>query len=473
MSQGKSILKNTLIYALGNFGSKILAFLLLPLYTYYLNRDEFGTYDLFIVTISLLTPILSLQISDAAYRWLIDTKDKDKQKTIIFNGFLLILITGSLFIIGYLIFISFVKIKYSGYFMVILLLTLLTPYFQKVLRGLGKNLEYAISGIISTFLILSLNILFLAKLNFKIESLFISTIIANIIVLIYILTKINFKGVFKKNKINKTELKAMIKYSLPLVPNSLSWWLINASDKYLILYFLNLEANGIYAISTRFPSIIMLLNSVFLMAWQDHGISAKDNKENMAFFSKLFNKFIVLELTFVIFLIAISPYLIKYLIDDKYAEAWKYLPFLFIGTALNAFAAYIGVGYQRSKKTKGILITSIAGGIANIIISLSLLPIIGLYAPALGTFISFSIVYILRKRETDKFFKINVNNNTFLILLFISLLFTYLIHYSCNSIYNIILVLVSTILLITLNLDIIKKMIFLIKINILKIKKNA
>jgi len=463
MNQGKSILKNTLIYALGNFGSKVLAFLLLPLYSYYLTKDEFGTYDVFLVTISFLSPILSLQIMDAAYRWLIDVKDDiNKTKTIIVNGFVIITILSAFFVLIFMIILRYKKIEYSGYFLLLLLTGLYVPYFQKVLRGLGKNMKYAISGILYTFLLLSLNILLLTVLHLKVESLFIASIIANLFILIYVLFQINIKGIFNFKNFDRKEAENMIKYSMPLVPNAFSWWLINASDKYLILYFIGLEANGIYAISTRFPAIIMLLNSVFLMAWQDHGISGGVEKKDMEFYSKLFNKFIILEMTVVLFLIAISPYLIKYLISPDYIEAWKYLPLLFIGTAFSAFAAFVGVGYQRNKKTKGILITSLIGGIVNFITSYFLIPIIGLYAPALGTLISFLVVYILRKRETNTFFKINVDNKLFMFLILISLFFSYLV--TINNIYlNTGLVIFSIIILIIFNKEIITKILKVIK----------
>jgi len=459
----KSLLKNTLIYAIGNFGSKILAFLLLPLYTYYLTKKELGTYDLFLVTISLLTPLITLQISDATYRWLIEKDSDDIQKSkIISNGFFVILTFSLFFYLIILIFTQFyLKIEYSLYFSIILLLSIFLPFFQKVLRGLKMNLLYALSGILSTFFILILNIVFLAKFNLKIKSLFLASIISNIIVLFFILYKIKAVKVINLDKVNIDTIKEMILYSLPLVPNSISWWLINASDKYLILLFLNIDANGIYAISTRFPSILMLINSIFIMAWQDHGISESNKKENRKSFSKIFNTFITLELTAVIILISITPYLIKFLVDKKFNDSWHYLPLLFIGTAFLSFSAYLSVGYQKEKKTKGILITSIIGGLINLLISLILLKRIGLYAPALGTFISFLIVYLLRKKETNKFYYLKVNNKKLSILIIIALLFTYLINFE-NIFLNFIMIIISIILFLILNNNLLKSMITII-----------
>lgn len=467
--ESKILLKNTLIYAIGNFGSKILAFLLLPLYSFYLTKSEFGTYDVFIVTISLLAPLLTIQISDATYRWLLEKKQDIKyQSKVISSGLTVILLLSSVFYFSFFIILYFYfNFKYSGYFSILLFLNLLLPFFQKTLRGIGDNMTYAISGIIFTFLILTLNLLFLSSFNLKVESLFIASIISNIIVLIYILYKIKFIRIINLKRVDLVLIKEMIIYSLPLVPNSISWWLINASDKYLILLFINIEANGIYAISTRFPSILMLLNSIFIMAWQDYGISASGKEKNTIYFSKIFNDFIVLVLTSVIVLISLSPFLIKYLINSKFYEAWKYLPLLFIGTAFSAFSAYLGVLYQREKKTKELLTTSLIGGMINVIISFSLINKIGLFAPALGTFISFLAIYIIRKMQTKKFFQLEVNNFNLIGLTFISLIFTFLL-YQENIYINVLLITSSLIIFIYFNKLLINSLFSLLKIKVLK-----
>lgn len=451
MAQGKQLLKSTLIYAIGNFGSKVLSFLLLPLYSFYLSKNEFGAYDLVIVTVNLLVPIITLQTSDSVYRWLIEAKeDEEKQSKIIFNGFCIITGVAIFFYLIYFISSFFIKFNYSAYFSVILLLSCYIPFLQKLLRGLGKSKIYAVSGILNTLLVLISNICFLYFFNFKLEGLFIASIISGAITMIYILNYIKVGKVFRIRNFDTIEIKDMVRYSLPLVPNSISWWLINASDKYIILYVLNVQANGIYAVSTRFPAIMTLVNSIFLLAWQDHGVSANDTEEHKSFFSKTFDKFITLELTVVIFLISISQYLIYYLIDSKYYEAWRYIPFLFLGVAFSSFSSYIGVAFLKAKKTKSILITSIISGLINIIISLCFMNKIGLYAPALGSFISFLAMYIIRKFQTNSFFKVEINNSKLTLLTFIAVSYSLLVLYE-NTIINIVLIISSIVLAVIMN----------------------
>ena len=73
----KQLIKGTLIYAIGNLGTKIISFLIVPLYTYFILPADMGDYDIVITTVSLLTPLITMRISDAAYRWMLHKIDKD------------------------------------------------------------------------------------------------------------------------------------------------------------------------------------------------------------------------------------------------------------------------------------------------------------------------------------------------------------------------------------------------------------
>jgi len=449
MDQGKSLLKNTVIYAIGELGSKVLAFLLLPLYSFYLSAPEFGTYDLIIASVTLLIPFITIQSSDSIYRWLLDAKAERKSITIT-TGFFIIIIVSLVFCAIYYISYIFIDYKYGNYIFFLLLFSAYLPCFQQILRGLGKNKLYATAGIFNTIILFSLNILLLVVFKLGLKSLFIASITANILTIIFICIVTKLGRFISIKNINLQEAKKMIAYSWPLIPNSISWWLINIADKYLILYILNIEANGLYAVSSRFPAIITVFNSIFLMAWQDHGIIA-DNEDNQVFFSKTLDKFINFEFTLVILLISISQFVIKHFISYKFFEAYKYMPMLYIGVAYAALSAYLGVGYQRAKATKDIFKTTMIGGVINICTSIFLMRYIGLYAPALGTFLSFSTIYLIRKHQTNQFFSIKVNNKKLILLTCIALI--YPIQYYLSNVFQLLFFTCALMLFAVLNKD--------------------
>src|ERR1700744_2331690 len=261
MSESNKLLKNTLIYTVGNLGSKILSFLLVPLYSFYLSKTELGYYDLILTTVSLLVPFLTIQISEASYRWLLDSKnDEGKIKSIVNGSLLVIIISFLCFLVISLILNNIFKIQYTFYFLVLLLLTSFFPYLQQIVRGLGNNKLYSKIGIINTLLVVFFNAIFLLVFKLKLEGVLIATVSANLIsiVLIILFGKL-YKYISFKDNINVKEIKAMIGYSWPLIPNTISWWLINEVNRFIILFKLGADSNGIFALSNRFPAIMIIL----------------------------------------------------------------------------------------------------------------------------------------------------------------------------------------------------------------------
>jgi O-antigen/teichoic acid export membrane protein len=461
MSQSRSLLKNTFIYTIGNLGSKLLTFSLLPILSFYLSKKELGEYDVVLTTISMFVPFVSLQISDAAYKWLLDRDAEGYDALrgkIITNGLLIIIATSIVFLAAYFTVGAFVPLHYKYHFAAILISSIFLPYFQQVTRGLLKNKLYAIAGLSNAVFVLGFNILFLIGLKMKLEALFLALIIANFATCLILL---QFSGIYKfiNFKLYSVALqKQMLKYCLPLIPNSISWWLVNAADKFLILYYLGVNSNGIYAISSRLPSIITILNTIFILAWQDHSMTSKDSSID----SKTFDRFYTFELSFVLVLISASKIIVEGIVSSSFIDAYKYMPMLFIGAAYSAFSAYFGAYYLKSGNTKGIFVTSIAGGVTNIVVVLLLIKHIGLYSSALGTFLSFLVIFIYRFIDLRKEINIKVNmlKLTSLTVLCIVFSLALLIHFRYI---NYILLFLATGIFLFLNSEVIgklKKMVF-------------
>ncbi|WP_183568330.1 oligosaccharide flippase family protein [Mucilaginibacter sp. SP1R1] len=412
------LLKNTIIYSIGNLGSKLLSFLLVPLYSFYLSKSDLGYYDLIITTMSLLVPFVTVQISDATYRWLIEYKnDALKIKQAVSSGMFIIIINFILFFIICVSASYIFHVQYTMYFLVLFLFASIFPYLQQIVRGLGNNKLYSIIGIINTFLLVIFNTFFLLVLKYKLEGVLMSTAIANCISILLILFSGKLYKYVSISAINKYELKEMAKYSWPLIPNTISWWLINEVNRFIILFKLGADSNGIFALSNRFPAIILILNSIFMLSWQDHAISNHDNKDKDAFYTKVFNIYMVLELTIVILLISVSRLMVKHLVGPQFYESWMYMPVLYLSVAFSSFAAFLGAGYLGAKKTVGIFATTVCGSVLNLIISYLFISKIGLFAPAIGTLLGFMVMWVVRTYQTRQFFTIKIDYKMFISLL--------------------------------------------------------
>lgn len=451
MSDSKSLLKNTFIYSIGTFGSKALVFLLLPLYSYYLSTDEFGLYDLFISAISFFIPVLTLQTSESVYRWLIDSSlSSDYKSKIITNGLAITLFSSLVFVVLFSVFYYFYNISYPIAFLFLLLTSSFAQFFQFLLRGLHDNKLFSIVGLVNTLFILVLNILFLVKIKMGIEGLFLATIIANIISTGVVFIKKHLYRYISFRLVDIDLIKSFLLYSLPLVPNTISWWLINIGNKFIIARYLTLGDNGIYAVSTRLSSLVFVLNSIFMLAWQDHTLKAGNSEKDIKFRSNIFNGFVSFELSVITLLIGLTPLIIKYIISGDYFDAWMFTPFLYLGALFSALSGYVGLGFQREKKTNMEFYTTLVGGVVNIIISVLLIKYIGLYATAIGTFIGFVVTFIVRKIKTDKFYKINIEHIKVALLMALSIEMIF-INYIDNLVVKIVNFVLVSILLIFIN----------------------
>jgi O-antigen/teichoic acid export membrane protein len=410
LNQYKSLIKNSFLFAIGNIGSKAIQFFMLPLYTRMLTTSDYGQLDILQTTIFLLIPLITFQAVEAVFRYSVDMRENKFASSVLMNGILLCLF-GML--ISLLLFPVFTRIEpfssYLLFFYLILFFSMMNGVLKQFVRGLGKIKTFVLSDLAYTGFFVTFNIIFLVYLRMGLKGYFLSMVLAHLIntfiLLVYgkVFKYLNFKY------FDKSFMKIMLIYSIPLISNGLMWWVMNVSDRYILTYFLGFDATGIYSVSYKFPLLITLVNSIFFMAWQLSAMQeyGKDGYDN--FYKNIFgvlSSFLLL-LTAVVLLI-LKP-LMSVFVADAFYESWKYVPLLLVGTVFQAFSSFFGTNYTASKKTKGAFTTSVYGAIANVGINLLLIPIWGIQAAAFSTMLAYLIMWLLRIFDTKKFVKIKID----------------------------------------------------------------
>lgn len=423
-----NLFQNTLIYTIGNLLSKIIGFLMLPVYTNYLTTSQFGRFDLLITAVTLMLPIVTLQISDAAYRYLVDEEDEREKEKVITNAFFGLLINVVVgFSIVMLILILTYQITYTKLelicFFLLAFSNLLFVFLQQVIRGLKSNKEFALSGIINALLLALLSILFLVFMDLEYIGLLIANILAYFMAVAYILFKINIFKYVKFKLFNARLYKILILYSIPLIPNLISWWAINFSDRILISYYLGVDQNGIYAIANRFSTILFFMTTVFNLAWQESAILSFKDSNKDKYYTLVFSKYLRFLFTTILILISGIGIAVPIILNESYQEAQYIVPFLFYGVVFSAFSSFYGTGFQSSKNTNEAVVSSLAAGIINIGLNILLLPRIGVLAAGISTLIAFFIMWLIRVYQTKKYFNIKINIKDFISLILINILF--------------------------------------------------
>ncbi|WP_270640916.1 oligosaccharide flippase family protein [Longibaculum muris] len=449
----KKLLKNISFITIGTLASKLVVYFMIPLYTAVLTTEEYGSIDLIFTTSSLIMPVLSIEISNAVMRYLLD--EKYNENKVIFNCLIILLVSVITFIITSLFLININIFKeFYFYFCIYYLSNLFNGFLQCIVRGKNYVKVYSFAGIIQTISTVFFNILFLLKFDFKIKGYLMAYSLGAIISFVYLFVIIINNRVIKFNhtSYDKKLMKEMMEYSIPLVPNSLLWWISNSSDKYMLTYFTELSTIGIYSVAYKIPTILSILSSIFISAWQISSVEDFGSEKNMKFFNNITNKYLYLTILLTSFILVILKPLCKLMFSNDFYNAWRVIPILLIGYVYYNMSIFLGTIYTASKKTKMVLISTVIGSVINILFNFILIPYLNMYGAALATTVSYILIYIIRKIDSKKIMILNLNNRDTIygIILLIQSIMIY------NNCFIVNLICFSVILLIPLKKHILK-----------------
>jgi len=402
-----SLTNVTVIYAIGNLASKLISFVLVFFVTYYLTKEDLGTYDIILTTVSLITPILSLQLTDAVLRWLAADGSSANTSKVITNILFIILVTVLAFMPVYLL--AGVLMPIPSQLMVFLLIatSAMLPLMQIAARGNGKNTLFAVSSVVYASVYTAFTILFVVVYQMHVEGMLYANISANICTFLFIFAKGKYYATLDKKLIDLQFCKELILFSFPLIPNALAWWAFSSANRYIVLYFLGLEANGIWSISYKIPTIFSIFTGIFFMAWQEKAIREYNSPDRDRYFMTVLNTYVPLSLGIVLVLAAASKPLLYFLVEKSFFVSWKYTIFLMLANYFQSLALFYGVGYYCVKETKQVFYTTLFGSFMTIACSVALVPLFNLYGAGIATMLGFLVMFLIRLKQTRKYFRID------------------------------------------------------------------
>jgi len=442
MNKKKQLAKNTIIIFFGKVCTQLISFFLLPLYTGYLSTSQYGIVDLIQTYVTLLVPIITLELEMSIFRYLVDSRSNEKNMNkLISNNFFILFISLFLFIIIYIIVSSFINIPFRWIILIDIVVCVFSGNFLQVARGFGRTLDYSISCILTGAITVISNIILICFLHRGAEGMIISMALANGVCALYLFFKLHLGKKINFKVVDFKLIKEMFKYSIPLIPNGVSWWIVNVSDRSIIAYVLGASANGLYAISNKFPTIISSLTGIFNLSWAESAALHIDSEDRDEFFSDITNTVIKLFTALGVGMIACMPFVFPLLIDTKYSEAYNYIPFLILGTIFNVALCLYSQVYLAKKLSKQVAFTAILGAIINIVINVVFINKIGLYAASLSTAISYFVMMVYRHVDLKKYINIKIEKGLILktILIFA---FAIILYYQKSLIFDIISLLV-------------------------------
>jgi hypothetical protein len=451
MSRGGKLAKNTIVLAIGTFLPKLATFITLPILTGSLTKESYGTYDLIVVLVSLFLPAVTLQIQTAAFRFLIDIRDKkEKVKSIVTNitAFIVPVSIIALLILYFCLY----KIDFEVRILICLyyFLDIFGNSLRQIVRGLSENLKYSLSAIINSLAQLIFVVVFVWYFEIGLLGGVLALAVAELISALYLFFSAKIYKFLDFKIISIKEIKRMLAYSWPMVPNSMSMWVMRVSDRLVITFFMNVSANAVYAVANKIPQLLTLAQTTFTMAWQENASIVSKDEDADRYYSDMYKTMFDLMAGAMCMIIAFVPLLFIILVRGDYSEAYNQIPILLIGMVFYAMSAYLGGIYVAYMKTKSVGITTIVAAVLNVIIDIALINFIGLYAASLSTLISYVFLFFYRLIDVRKIVKIKYDlKHMFLVFAFMAI-----VSILCmlqNSIVNIVNFVLAAVLFVALN----------------------
>ena len=419
----KELFSNTLIFTIANFSSKILVFLMVPLYTAVLSTEEYGISDMVSTISGLLMPVLSLSISSAVLRFCF-LKDYNHKEVYTVGHRITLWGTAVTVIVTALIYFFKVYPQLGIYIWFVpaqFLFGAYSSFLTNYTRGIGNVKISAIAGVVSTFTIVTSNLLLLLVFKMGILGYMVSFIIGPIVSIVVMYTSVKEKeGV--KFGINHDLRNKMIKFSAPLIPNDLSWWAIDSFNRFFILSTLSVSSVGIYSASAKIPAILTALCTIFSQAWMLSALNGYGTEENTRFIRSVHKKmFSLLALLTAVFIISSKP-LALLLLSGEFSSCWYMIPFLMVSVFMGAMVGFYGSIYSAERKNAMQFISTLGGAVVSILLMVFLLNKFGIIIAAISNMIGYIIIWVLRKEGVKRFIDIGMSTlNCFVSLILLVL----------------------------------------------------
>lgn len=410
MNRYKYLFKNIGLLTLSNFTTKFLSFFLVPLYTNLLTTTQYGTYDLFNTTIGVLLPILTLNIQEGVMRFALDKNFN--RKAIVTVSVKYLLIANLLIILG-LFLNSFFNIspvinEYGIFLFLMFFVQSLSGVLTCYIRGIDRIADLSVSSIFSSLITIILNILFLLAFRWGLSGYFLANIIGPLVQCFYLVIRADIIQNIKFRDNYEEENDKMLRYSKPLIANSIAWWINNASDRYVVIFFCGLAQNGIYSVASKIPSILNIFQSIFNQAWTLSAVQDFDREDKNGFFTNSYNIYNFGMVMIASGLIFIDKILAKFLYAKEFYIAWEYVPFLLISIVFGALSGYICGIFSAVRNSKIFAVSTIIGAAINIAMNIALVPFIGAMGAAIATAISYFVVWAVRMKHVKKYISLRV-----------------------------------------------------------------
>lgn len=412
-SRFKTFAKNIILFGICSLCTKLMAYIILPLYTETVSTEEYGLIDLIIVTTNLILPIFTMCISDWVLR---QSSDNNSDKKKIFSIALTIVLIGTI-LVGLLVPILFFTnvFRLNAIYILIGFITIsLNQLLICFLKAIDKSRIFTISGLVGAAFTIDFNLIFYKYFYLNVRTYFIFQYAGTFLSFFIAFFASRSYRYIGKTTVTKNEKKEIINYCLPLIPNSLFWWVNSSLDKYCIILIIGMNMSGIYGAASKIPSLLTIFAEIFQQAWSVFLYKETDSERSKQG-SKIFKYYHFFLLIGAVALILFCRVVSNILLKGDFISGWSIVPLLVIAFLFTTMSTFLGSFFTAHKNTKPLFISSLISGVVNLSLNIVLIYFLGIVGAALATVVSSCTNFIIRLFISVKLQYIVVNKIRFFV----------------------------------------------------------
>lgn len=397
-------IKTSGIYFAGTVLMKLIAFLMMPIYTTYIDKADMGTYTNAQAYITFLCSVLYLDIWSGIMRFMFE-KEGEERKTPINSGLAIFTLSSILYTLVLLVVGSIFSIPYLRYIYFYGLLMNVQTLFGYLARGYEKNFLYAAAGLVGSVVTILSNIVLIVFVKMDYSALFLSSCIGYVCNIVIVGVGIRVHRLISIHAFDRQVFLSLLRFSLPLSINSVAYWFLTSYNQVAITQILGKESTGDYSIALRFGSFITLFTTCFNMAWQEISYSreAGVEKGQSAFYTKAINAFIQFLGMGVSILLPVIFVIFPFMVRGDYGASKDLIPIYLLATVASAVSSFLGNVFTAFKKNNVLFYTTLLGSVLNVILVHLLLPVLGVQGASIallsGFLVNIAVRLLVLRRE--------------------------------------------------------------------------
>lgn len=418
-SQYKRYFLTTIGYFVGNVFTKLISFILLPLYTKLIDPAVYGVYGVNMTIVQLIVPVVYVAIWNAVFRFTSELNTNKEKYEIIATGLSVMWFSSAICTAIFLVIHIFWKL--DSLFLVCLyaIANGFQYFYGYVARSMRDNKTFIMSGCINSTINLFLNWIGIVYFHHGIEVLYYSYIVGTIAQVLIIECKFRTLKYFKRSYVQKERLNKLIHFSGPLALNSIMQWLLTGLTQIVIAHMLGAYYNGLFSVAVKFATLISLIVSIFEFAWLELAYELAKRNNSALYYKKTINVlFSVLMFSGSVLMLMIKN-IFPFFIAEAYQECLLVIPHIVFYASANAFASFSASIFMSYKAVNKLMVSSLIAGGMNLVFLIFLIPLFGFHGALSALAASSILMALIRSIVLHKKYKISLEISTLFSLIFI------------------------------------------------------